>query len=139
MKRANRLRKPAQFQRVRREGRSAKNHLLRLTIAPNRRNHSRCGIVCGKQIGNAVQRNRARRRLREAVRLALPAINRGRDMVFVIRTPEVATVAFPDLQTAVRQLLEHLGAWQADTPTHQQPPATRHHARRSRAETHAPD
>lgn len=111
MKRAYRLRRPDQFQRVRREGRTWGSPLVTLNAALNRRKVSRCGFVTGKRIGGAVERNRARRRVREAVRLVYDRIAPGWDLVFVIRSAAVATVAFTEVQAAVEQLLRRAGAW----------------------------
>jgi ribonuclease P protein component len=54
----------------------------------------RVGFTCSKKVGNAVARNRAKRRLREIARLALPALARpGWDYVLIGRP--VATAARP--------------------------------------------
>ena len=46
----------------------------------------RVGITCSKKVGNAVARNRAKRRLREVARLALPEHGRnGFDYVLIGR------------------------------------------------------
>lgn len=46
----------------------------------------RVGFTCSKKVGNAVERNRVRRRLREVVRLAPPeAMRRGYDYVLIGR------------------------------------------------------
>jgi len=111
MKRANRLRRPDQFQRVRREGRSWGSPLLTLNAAVSRRRVSRCGFVAGKRFGKAVERNRARRRVREAVRLAYDRITPGWDLVFVLRSRELTTIEFAQLQAAVEQLLRRAGVW----------------------------
>lgn len=111
MKRAYRLRRPDQFQRVRREGRNWGSPLLTLNAAASRRRVSRCGFVVGKRVGKAVERNRARRRVREAVRLIYDRIASGWDIVFVVRSPDVATIEFAQLQAMIEQLLRRAGAW----------------------------
>jgi len=111
MKRAYRLRKPDQFQRVRRDGKSWSSQLLTLNAASSRRRGSRCGFVVGKRVGNAVNRNRARRRVREAVRLIYDRIAQGWDLVFVVRSPAMATVEFTQIQALVEQLLRRAGVW----------------------------
>ncbi|WP_322822421.1 ribonuclease P protein component [Chloroflexus sp.] len=105
MRRAYRLRRPEQFRRVRQEGRTFTSPWLILTVAPARRRALRCGFVVSRRIGGAVQRNRARRRVREAVRLLLPRLTSGYDMVFTIRTPEVIDAPFTQLQDDITALL----------------------------------
>jgi ribonuclease P protein component len=115
MKRAYRLRRPDQFQRVRRVGRSWSTPLLTLNAAQGRRKLARCGFVAGKRLGKAVERNRARRRVREAVRLAYQHITPGWDLVFILRSPELITIDFMQLQMLVEQLLRRAGAWSEST------------------------
>ena len=62
----------------------------------------RLGLTVTKKIGNAVRRNRIRRRVREAVRTAVAADMRpGHDYVIVARA-EVATVPFEALVAELR-------------------------------------
>ena len=117
MKRAYRLRRPDQFQRVRREGRSWGSSLLTLNAATSRRRVSRCGFVVSKRIGKSVDRNRARRRVREVVRLIYDRIAPGWDLVFVARSPALSTVSFAHIQAEVEQLLRRAGVWR-------EPPST---------------
>lgn len=124
MKRVYRLRRPDQFRRARREGRAFSTPLLTLNVVLGRRRRTRCGFVVSKQIGGAVQRNRAKRRLREAVRLVLPMIVAGHDLVFVVRSAALLTTPFPALQTMVEQLLRKARVWSdrpADAPAGQDP------------------
>jgi ribonuclease P protein component len=116
MKRAYRLRRPEHFKRVRREGRSWDSPLVVLNAAPSRRRGTRCGFVAGKRIGKAVERNRARRRLREAVRLSYDRIAPGWDLVFIIRSSALTTVEFSRIQALVEQLLRRAGAWREPSP-----------------------
>jgi ribonuclease P protein component len=111
MKRAYRLRRPDQFQRVRRTGRSWSTPLLTLNAAASRRRVSRCGFVVGKRVGKAVDRNRARRRVREAVRLVYERIVPGWDLVFILRSPDLGAVEFVQVQRLVEQLLRRAGVW----------------------------
>ncbi|MCV6585470.1 MAG: ribonuclease P protein component [Marinibacterium sp.] len=69
----------------------------------------RVGFTCSKKVGNAVTRNRAKRRLRAAVRAVLPEIGQdGWDYVLVGRSD--ATIARPfdalcdDLRYALRKI-----------------------------------
>jgi ribonuclease P protein component len=111
MKRAYRLQRPEQFQRVRREGRNWDTPLLTLNAAPSRRNTTKCGFIVSKRIGGSVERNRARRRLREAVRLSYEQIATGWDLVFIVRSPMLISAEFQRIQAQVEQLLRRAGAW----------------------------
>jgi ribonuclease P protein component len=63
----------------------------------------RVGFTVTKKVGNAVVRNRTKRRLREAVRLALdPGDYRGVDMVLIGRD-RTADRPFADLMADVRR------------------------------------
>ncbi|WP_083792059.1 ribonuclease P protein component [Roseobacter sp. GAI101] len=59
----------------------------------------RVGFTCSKKVGNAVARNRAKRRLREVARLALPDQGvDGMDYVLVGRQGSTAILPFCQLQ-----------------------------------------
>ncbi|MBC8161763.1 MAG: ribonuclease P protein component [Roseiflexaceae bacterium] len=116
MKRAHRLRKPAQFQRARREGKKWETPFFALQALVNRRRTTRCGFVTSKRLGIAVVRNRAKRRLREVVRLVYDQIAPGWDIVFIVRSPSVADVDFQQLTTTVVQSLQRAGVWR-ELPT----------------------
>jgi ribonuclease P protein component len=79
------LKTGGQFERVRREGRTWSAGLLVLNAAPNGQDIVRCGFITGKKVGKAVQRNRARRLIREAVRKRLPEVRTGWDLVWIGR------------------------------------------------------
>jgi ribonuclease P protein component len=113
MKRTYRLRRPDQFRRARREGRTFSTPLLLLNVVAGRHKRTRCGFVVGKQIGIAVRRNRAKRRVRESVRLALPHIIPGYDVVFVVRSAEVIDLPFVRLQETVEELLRRAQIWRS--------------------------
>lgn len=104
MDRPSRLRRNEDFQRVRREGRSYSSPWLVLVVAPNGLDHTRFGFAVGKRIGKAVARNRAKRRLREAVRRQQPQVAPGWDVVLIARE-SMADVPFAELAQAVAQLL----------------------------------
>ena len=65
---------------------------------------ARVGFAAGRRIGSAVMRNRARRRLREAVRRLRQQLPDGVDAVWIGRRP-AATQPWPEVEAAVRELL----------------------------------
>jgi ribonuclease P protein component len=122
MKRAHRLRRPDQFRRVRREGRLSSSPLLNLSVVVSRRHRVRCGFVVTRQFGGAVERNRAKRRVREVVRLLLPSISPGYDLVIVVRSTEILKMPFSELSQLVEQLLRRSGVWRQSSPNRLSPP-----------------
>ncbi len=87
MQRQFRLRKQADYQRVRQGGRSWAHPLVILSAVRNTLDHPRIGLVVSRKLGGAVQRNRVRRVLREALRTHLPRLQAGWDLVVVARAP----------------------------------------------------
>ena len=64
------LRGSADFQRVYRQGKRYDGTLMTAFVLPNNVSHNRFGVTASrKAIGNAVQRNRAKRLLKETFRL----------------------------------------------------------------------
>ncbi|MEM7241972.1 MAG: ribonuclease P protein component [Pseudomonadota bacterium] len=59
----------------------------------------RVGFTCSKKVGNAVARNRAKRRLREVARAILPShAQSGWDYVLIGKAEVTATRGFEDLK-----------------------------------------
>lgn len=103
--RSKRLLKHADFQRVYRNGRrqftgNMTVFFLRRTDEASPASGPRVGLTVGKVLGGAVERNRIKRRMREAVRL-LPSECEGPvDIVFNPRK-SVLTLPFSELQSEV--------------------------------------
>ena len=102
MRKEERLTKRKEFAAVYREGRSWANNLVVLRVLPNDRGSNRYGFAVGKRLGNAVVRNRVKRRLREGVRLT--PIKDGWDMVFIARQAAVES-DYHTLKRAMEELL----------------------------------
>ena len=71
-----RLRNSGEFRRVYSSGRRYDGHLMTAFVQPNGLSHHRLGITASrKAIGNAVERNRSKRLLRETFRMSDAAVN----------------------------------------------------------------
>ncbi|MBC6443026.1 MAG: ribonuclease P protein component [Rhodobacteraceae bacterium] len=67
------------------------------------------GFTCSRKVGNAVARNRAKRRLREIARLTLPTAARpGWDYVLIGRKDATTSEAFEALTAQLRTALEKI-------------------------------
>lgn len=83
------LKTNSDFRRAYARGKSYTNPALVMYVRKNRAGSCRIGITASKKIGNAVQRNRARRVIREAFRQINLPLRGHYDLVFVARTKTV--------------------------------------------------
>ena len=87
MKKGFRLRRPADFIRVRRSGKSYAHPLLVLYVLKTKEMEIHVGVSAGLAVGNAVKRNRAKRIMRAAMNELLPGTQTGYDLLLIARTP----------------------------------------------------
>lgn len=102
-----RLKRRAEFVRAAKAGRKAARDMLVLQALPRNDSQTRLGFTATKKIGNAVARNRAKRRLRAAARLHLAAAPApGFDLVLIARDG-TGSCPFPallaDFESAMRK------------------------------------
>jgi ribonuclease P protein component len=102
--RAFRLMRRAEYDAVYREGRRRSSREFTLFLRPNGLDSSRFGWSIKKALGNAVRRNRIRRRLREILRLHRQEIAPGWDIVIHPRS-SAATAQFSALQAELLKLV----------------------------------
>lgn len=102
MQRRSRLTGSRRFSQIHREGSSAANRFLVIRFLANGLDDSRFGFMISKRIGNAVVRNKVKRRLREAVRQR--RIKAGWDAVFIARRGS-AKATYQELSLAADNLL----------------------------------
>lgn len=83
------LKKNSDFRRLYAKGKSAVSPLLVIYCRRNRYGYSRVGFVTGTKLGNAVARNRVRRRLRAIYRTNEAGLKPSYDIILVARTQSV--------------------------------------------------
>lgn len=98
----------AGFQRARNYGLKAVSRGLVMQVAPNHLAVWRIGFTTSKKIGNAVTRNRARRRLRAVMHESLqPEARLGLDYVMIARQ-ETARRGWQHLVNDVKKMISYL-------------------------------
>jgi ribonuclease P protein component len=104
------LKASSDFQRIAREGRKWSGSAFTMQVLKKDAGAPfRVGFTVSRRVGNAVVRNRAKRRLREMVRLQLKAAPpKGCDLVLIARTA-AATLDFAALCADFSRGLEATG------------------------------
>ena len=105
--RVERIRRRADFQQVYEQGARIRGRFATLFVFPNRLGVGRLGIAATRKLGGAVERNRAKRLIREVFRRNKIAF--GYDVV-VVPKREMLDAGLTVLETDYRHSLEgHLG------------------------------
>ena len=104
MKRRFRLRKTADFERVRRSGKSFAHPLIVLVVRDNEGDGLQIGVVAGRSLGSAVQRNRMKRLMRASIQTQLGCIRPGHDLLLIARR-SMLEASFLEIQSAIQKLL----------------------------------
>lgn len=85
MKRYQRLTRSSDFIRVTNSGESFTSYLVVLVVATNGLDFTRVAVVASRTVGNAIQRNRAKRQLRACVDSIFTSVKPGWDLIFYAR------------------------------------------------------
>ncbi|MGI6193724.1 MAG: ribonuclease P protein component [Christensenellales bacterium] len=116
MDRSYSLKKNKEFNRVYRRGKSVGARGAALVYCTARHKSVRVGFAVGKKVGNAVVRNKVKRRFREAFARQLPYVKPGYDLIFIARS-EAKDESFASLLRTVIYLLKKAGLFCDTAPT----------------------
>ena len=108
MKQRFRLTRSTDIQRVRRVGKSYAHPLVVLVAAPKPQSQLRIGVIGGSRIGNAVQRNRAKRQIRGCLDQTLQQLKPGWDLLILARRP-ITQGKYSEIQAALQSLFQRAG------------------------------
>ena len=105
----HRLKRKKDFARAYRKGNFIKGDFLIIRTTENQLNYSRFGIVVSKNVSKkATERNKVKRRIREAIRPQLNKIKVGFDVI-VIGLPEVVKKNFWEIGEELKKVFSKAG------------------------------
>ena len=110
MDRSYSLKRHKEFRYTYARGKAQSTPLLTLVYAKSRNETIRVGFSVSKRVGNAVQRNRAKRRMRAALTPILPHISGSCNVIFIAK-PEVLNAPFAELGKQMETLIRRAGLW----------------------------
>ena len=97
------------FERIYKKGKFQNGKYLKVNVLENRRDFARAAVVISKKAEkSAVKRNEVKRKVREAVRIAYPELENGKDLVINIKKEAVGK-KFEDLKKDLLEILDKLG------------------------------
>lgn len=102
------LRKGVEIERVKREGRRRQTPYFNLVWCAGMSARARTGVIVGRRLGHAVDRNRAKRIFRELARLSRRRLVGGRDILIFPRR-QALQVAHATLRDAWLSVLQEEG------------------------------
>lgn len=86
LRRADRIRSGKDFRRLQKQGRRRVGAHLVVLCGPGwDRSRTRLGLTVSRRVGNAVARNRVKRRVREWFRRERQGLSQGKDLVVIAR------------------------------------------------------
>ena len=108
MKKAFRVRRNEEFSKIISKKHSVASAAFVVYHCDRQEDHARVGISVSKKMGNAVERNRIKRQLREMVRAILDFETCPKDLIIIVRKPYLERPFLQnkkDLETAIKKAI----------------------------------
>lgn len=105
VKKENRLKKRKEFNYIFKKGQSYSSNCLVLVNIKSKLNNYKVGFSVGKKVGNAVVRNKIKRRIKEAVYFYRNNIKNGYNYIFTAKQNS-SEVKFEEIKQNVLYLLK---------------------------------
>lgn len=103
-----RIRKKSDFTGLYKRGRCDRGRYFNLIHLPNDLGHARMSVVASRKVGNAVQRNRIRRRAKELFRRNKDLLTSPVDLLLISKK-EMGAASWADLRERYTEALRALG------------------------------
>jgi ribonuclease P protein component len=102
-----RLRNEFEVRQVRARGKAYAEGPIVIRVLPNalERPQNRYAFIAGKRVGKAVERNRAKRLCREAIRFYHPRLKPGHDLVMIVRGQAAELPSYEAARGIIERLL----------------------------------
>ncbi len=102
------LHKNADFNKVLKNGKKLKTAFVNIYVLNRKDNNEirRLGLITSKKVGNAVCRNKAKRRLREIFRTNKHKLTSGLDIIFILK-PQINLTGYGKLKSTVLDCLKN--------------------------------
>lgn len=104
MEKKYKLRNNIHFRRVYNKGKSYGNRLVVMYILKNRLDYNRIGFSVSKKVGNSVERNKVKRKMREVYRLNCKDIKNGYDIIFIPKY-NAKNATYKEIESAMLHLI----------------------------------
>ena len=102
------LRRKDDFTSIYKKGRSVGERYIVLFYKKNNLSYNRIAFLASKKVGNSVERNRARRLMKENYRFLKSHIRNGYDLVFIARN-SILDAKCRDVQRSIESALKRTG------------------------------
>ena len=99
------LRKKEDFDAIYKAGRSVPDRYIVLFYRENDLPYNRTAFLASKKVGNSVQRNRAKRLMKESFRLLQEEIKTGYDFIIIARKP-ILSCKMENVKESMRRALK---------------------------------
>ena len=109
LKREFRLRQKSEFRTVFAQGKSFPGKYVVVYVTSGACKYA---FVASKKVGKAVERNRAKRLMREVIRLHMPLLNKNYQVIAIAR-PSIKGKSYQDVESSLLQLLQRAKVFRA--------------------------
>ena len=110
MEKKSRLRKNMEFKKVYKARKNFWNRNFIIYLKRNGSEETRIGVSISRKVGNAVVRNKLKRRIKEINSAYIANLKKGYDIV-IIPKKNAVDLSFKDLESALKHIYRISGVW----------------------------